>query len=198
LAIFRPEPSQAKKEQLKREGKLLTPKQKAERAAAEARRQALLSAGNVTIAGLQQQEADAPRKVSYGKRERANNKKPAAPASPAEEKAPAAAAEAKKEEEKAAPAQAQAEEKKDDEQEDVKDSWDASSSEDEAKADVKDSWDASSDEEEEEQEEKKKPAPAAAPAGKGAFHFRFPRTVSAWTDLRSVPARSERQGRWCC
>ncbi|GAA5955764.1 hypothetical protein JCM8115_006845 [Rhodotorula mucilaginosa] len=164
--LAKKEKERGKKEQLKREGKLLTPKQKAERAAAEARRQALLSAGNVTIAGLQQQEADAPRKVSYGKRERANNKKPAAPASPAEEKAPAAAAEAKKEEEKAAPAQAQAEEKKDDEQEDVKDSWDASSSEDEAKADVKDSWDASSDEEEEEQEEKKKPAPAAAPAGK--------------------------------
>ncbi|GAA5986329.1 hypothetical protein JCM10908_003705 [Rhodotorula pacifica] len=166
------EKERAKKEQLKREGKLLTPKQKAERAAAEARRQALLSAGNVTIAGLQQQEADAPRKVSYGKRERANNKKPAAAA---EQEAPAAVAE--KKEDKAAPAQAKAEptpvqpakeeEKKDEEKEDdhdVKDSWDASSSEDEAKADVKDSRDASSDEEEEAKE--KKPAAPAAPAAK--------------------------------
>ncbi|KWU47625.1 hypothetical protein RHOSPDRAFT_7210, partial [Rhodotorula sp. JG-1b] len=183
--LAKKEKERAKKEQLKREGKLLTPKQKAERAAAEARRQALLSAGNVTIAGLQQQEADAPRKVSYGKRERANNKKPVAAASPAEEKAPAAV-EAKKEEEekKAAPAQAQSEEKKDDEEDDVKDSWDVSSSEDEAKADVKDSWDASSDEEEEEQE--KKPAPAAAPAPAGKANGK-----AAAAAEKAVPAKGK-------
>ncbi|GEM08221.1 translation initiation factor 5B [Rhodotorula toruloides] len=150
---------QAKKEQLKREGKLLTPKQKAERAAAEARRQALLAAGNVTIAGLQEKPDRGPKKVSYGKRERAGGDKPQQTESPAESK-PASPEPPKEEIAKPAPAA----EEKDEEEEDVKDSWDASS--DDEKEDVKDSWDASSDEEGEKTEEQKS-AIVAKPATKG-------------------------------
>ncbi|GAA6020658.1 hypothetical protein JCM10207_007813 [Rhodosporidiobolus poonsookiae] len=167
--LAKKEKEKAKKEQLKREGKLLTPKQKAERAAAEARRQALLASGNVTIAGLAGDKAPAagPAKVSYGKRER-GGKKPVSPApgTPEPEKVEEAPKPAPE------PVKAKAEEPKaaEEEDEDVKDSWDASSSEDEKPAakeeeDVKDSWDASSDEEGEKPAAK---APAKAANGKAA------------------------------
>ncbi|GAA5925923.1 hypothetical protein JCM3775_005151 [Rhodotorula graminis] len=163
------EKEKAKKEELKKKGLLLTPKQKAERAAAEARRQALLSASGVAVAGLQQggDKAPATAKVSYGNRKRGGKQQEKETASPAESK-PASPeppkVEEKKEDEAPVPAKVVDEVKKDDEDgEDVKDSWDASSSEDEAKKDeedVKDSWDASSSEDEEEV----KPAPATAKA----------------------------------
>ncbi|KPV72225.1 uncharacterized protein RHOBADRAFT_30236 [Rhodotorula graminis WP1] len=161
------EKEKAKKEELKKKGLLLTPKQKAERAAAEARRQALLSASGVAVAGLQQggDKAPATAKVSYGNRKRGGKQQEKETASPAESK-PASPeppkVEEKKEDEAPLPAKVVDEVKKDDEEdEDVKDSWDASSSEDETKKDeedVKDSWDASSSEDEEEV----KPAPATA------------------------------------
>ncbi|GJN89516.1 hypothetical protein Rhopal_002503-T1 [Rhodotorula paludigena] len=164
------EKEKAKKEQLKREGKLLTPKQKAERAAAEARRQALLASGGVAVAGLQQQ-ADAPKKVSYGARKRAPGKKDET-ASPAESKAASPEREAKPEPAVATPEPAAEPVKVEEEEEDVKDSWDASSSEDEKpaeeKEDVKDSWDASSSEDEEEAKPKAASATKAASAPKAA------------------------------
>ncbi|ORY25737.1 hypothetical protein BCR39DRAFT_543153 [Naematelia encephala] len=59
----------------KAEGRLLTPAQKRERAAAEARKQALLAAGGVVVAGLQGGAADR-KKPSYGKKKpgKAQNK----------------------------------------------------------------------------------------------------------------------------
>jgi translation initiation factor 5B len=64
-----------KQARLKAEGKALTPAQKRERAAAEARKQAMLAAGNMTVAGLAQVggESSERRKPSY------NNKKKGKP-----------------------------------------------------------------------------------------------------------------------
>lgn len=159
---------QAKKEQLKKGGKLLTPKRKAERATAEARRAALLSSGNVTIAGLAEKDGSAPtvaaeKKVSYGKIEKkqppAYVKKPVI----AQQAPDVASEEVKREAEDNAVKAAKAvevkksEEKGVEEEEEEKDDWDISSSEDEeekaAKAkkveeEAKDSWDASSSDEE--------------------------------------------------
>ena len=137
---------QAKREQQKKEGKLLTPKQKAERAAAEIRMKALVATAGNTIVGLQEQAAgegdDQPKKVSYAK------KKPF--------KKPAVAAEVKVE----VPVVEEVKEveKVEEDDADVKDDWDASDDEEEAKAEsVKDSWDASESEED-------KPAPVAVAA----------------------------------
>ncbi|KAI5479790.1 hypothetical protein MNV49_002602 [Pseudohyphozyma bogoriensis] len=140
------EKEKAKQDRLRKEGKLLTPKQKAEKAAAEARLKALMASGAV-VAGLNRGEeegaAPAPKRVVYAKKKRgpqAEKKEEAAPA-PVEEVKPAV------------------EEKAEDDDDDVKDSWDAESEEEKPaeKDDVKDDWDASSEEEEE------KPAPAPAP-----------------------------------
>ena len=154
------EKEKAKKEQLKKEGKFLTPKQKAEKAAAEARMQAMLQAGHIKVEGLENREAGSSKPAVPKKRAVVDNRKkkgpqkreggltipePVADAPKEEEsKDDAAAAEpAQKQEPEAAKADEPAEE-----DEDVKDSWDAES-EDE---DVKDSWDAESEDE--------KPAPA--------------------------------------
>ncbi|KAM0789053.1 hypothetical protein ACM66B_003116 [Microbotryomycetes sp. NB124-2] len=176
------EKEKAKKEQLRKEGKLLTPKQKAEKAAAEARMKALIESG-VVVAGLGQgaNGDSGSRKASYAKK-KPNKKGPSAPgvvdsvaskgsaaeAEPEKEEVAAPAVEAPKAEEPAKAtvvADAGAEE-----EEDVKDSWDASS-EDEKPAeeeDVKDSWDASSDEDAEEKKpEPKSAAAAAAPKANG-------------------------------
>jgi translation initiation factor 5B len=59
---------QAKKEQLKREGKLLTPKQKAEREAAERRKQAFLGSG--TIGGTPAASGSGGKKVVYNTRKK--------------------------------------------------------------------------------------------------------------------------------
>lgn len=61
---------QAKKELAKKEGRLLTPKQKAEKAAAEARLQALLASG-VKVEGLQSGAGAAkPKKVVYSNKKK--------------------------------------------------------------------------------------------------------------------------------
>ncbi|GAA6059793.1 hypothetical protein JCM10212_003688 [Sporobolomyces blumeae] len=172
------EKEKAKKEQLRKEGKLLTPKQKAERAAAEARRQALMKSG-VIIAGLQDKDEPeaGPKKVSYGNRKRGgkNEKKDE---QPVEEEKPKKAEEKKAEEKKVEvkePEKKAVEEAKkaDEDEEDVKDSWDASSSDEEEEKkeedeDVKDSWDASSSEEEEEPVKKAAPAANGKENGKSA------------------------------
>ncbi|KAF5390428.1 hypothetical protein D9757_005219 [Collybiopsis confluens] len=157
------EKEKAKKELAKKEGRLLTKKQKEEKAAAEMRKQALLASG-VQIEGLQQQSGSGggqPKKVVYNNRKKkgpaaagANGVSPASsrprtpepPAIPEEQVAPS-------------PAKETAEEP-------AKDDWDASSGEEEsnkaASEGVKDSWDASSDEGEETKSAKTseaKPAP---------------------------------------
>ncbi|KAH7922410.1 hypothetical protein BV22DRAFT_1037540 [Leucogyrophana mollusca] len=146
----RKEKEKAKRELAKKEGRLLTKKQKEEKAAAELRRQALLASG-VQIEGLQQQSSGsappAGKKVVYGNRKK---KAPGATkeASPAPESRPLTpepaaqptlppAAEPKKGE--AAP-------------DDVRDEWDASSDEEpaskaEVQPGVRDEWDASSGDE---------------------------------------------------
>lgn len=147
---------QAKREQLKKEGKLLTKKQKEENQRAEIRRQALLASG-VQIEGLQQTSASAPagpKKVVYGNRKKKGpTTKGASPAPESRPRSP--------EPTPTPPPEPKAVEKES-KAEDVSD-WEASSDEEpEVKpaaevADVKSDWDASSDE-----EEKPTPAPAAA------------------------------------
>jgi translation initiation factor 5B len=153
-SLGNPSTSQAKREVAKKEGRLLTKKQKEEKQMAEIRKQALLASG-VQIEGLQASGsgAGAPKKVVYGNRKKkgpvtkdaspAPESRPTtpepvvAPTPPPAEKAPAAADE-------------------------PKDDWDASSDEEAKPAvaeGVKGDWDASSGEEEEEA-----PAPATAPA----------------------------------
>lgn len=174
------EKEKAKKEQLKKEGKFLTPKQKAEKAAAEARMQAMIQAGHIKVEGLENREAsgkpapakkravvDNRKKKGPQKRDggltipepvAADEKKEEEDAKPAPTEAPAA-------EEAQTPAPAQEVAKADEpteEDEDIKDSWDAES-EDE---DVKDSWDAESEDEKPSaaKEQSKSNAAAAAPA----------------------------------
>ncbi|KAI0069243.1 hypothetical protein BV25DRAFT_1818236 [Artomyces pyxidatus] len=163
------EKEKAKREIAKKEGRLLTKKQKEEQRAAEIRRQALLASG-VQIEGLQQTSAPSKRPV-YGNRKKGSATKGASPApdsvpqtpepsAPREltpevepQQIPAAVAEEAKaavEETKAA--------------DDVKDDWEASSEDEAAKADVKESWDDSSDEEKEEAKVPSVPAKAQAPA----------------------------------
>lgn len=150
------EKERLKKAQAKAEGRLLTPAQKRERAAAEARKQALLASG-VKVAALSGDGPSAPR----GKRPVYNNKKkgPAKPATPTASgtATPAEQPEPVKEEAKA---EASKEESEDD--------WDKSEDEVEAvvtgvkdlKVESEDDWD-KSDEEEPAPQPKAAPAPAA-------------------------------------
>ncbi|TIB67521.1 hypothetical protein E3P77_01477 [Wallemia ichthyophaga] len=153
--LLKKEKDKAKREQLKKEGKYLTDKQKKEKAAGEARRQALLASG-VRVAGLEDGESK-PKKPTYGKKP-AKGKQQQQPSQSNEK-----AHEPKKEAEPA-PVPEPAEEKED--------RWDATSSEDEGKGEKKaesqtagdpglDDWDASSDEE---KDQDKKAEPAAPPA----------------------------------
>lgn len=141
---------QAKRDQLKKEGKLLTPKQKADKAAAEIRLKSFLGTSGVTIEGLKESaaagttEEGAPRKVSYAKKKnfiRGGNQNGNSSAA-----TPVTSAEVKIEEVFPVVEVAKVEESKDDD-DDVKDDWDASDPEEEEKAEVKDDWDASSEEE---------------------------------------------------
>ncbi|CDU24687.1 probable GTPase/general translation initiation factor eIF2 [Sporisorium scitamineum] len=152
------EREKAKKEQLKKEGKFLTPKQKAEKAAAEARMQAMIQAGHIKVEGLENREAAA--KPGAKKRTVIDNRKkdggltipePVAADDEAEDKKQDKPAEAAPAEKEVAPEAAKPDEPAA-EEEDVKDSWDAESENE----DVKDDWDAESEDE--------KPA---APASKG-------------------------------
>lgn len=133
------EKEKAKKELARKEGRLLTKKQKEEKAAAERRKQALLASG-VQIQGLQNQNAGAPKKVVYDNRKK---KGPAAAVTKNNTPTPTASR-------PITPPPAEPEQ-------DVKDEWDASSEEEKPavknEEDVKSDWDADSDED--------KPAPPA-------------------------------------
>ncbi|KAL4075578.1 hypothetical protein J3A83DRAFT_4356844 [Scleroderma citrinum] len=141
------EKEKAKRELAKKEGRLLTKKQKEEKAAAELRRQALLASG-VQVEGLHQPSdtsVTGPKKVVYTNRK----KKPAvaetpslSPSSPAPSSRPLTpepetALEPTEESGTKVPG--------------VKDDWDASSDEEDGKVSVppgvKDAWDDSSEEE---------------------------------------------------
>lgn len=160
---------QEKREIAKKEGRLLTKKQKEERAAAELRREALLKSG-VIVEGLQQGgSAPAQKKVSYGSRK----KKPGQTAAPsvADTASPAPGTPEPLHEEDEAPATpAKTEEKAED-----SDAWDASDSDGDAKSpapvpptpqadgddDSPDDWEKDSDDE--------PPAKPAANGKSGAF-----------------------------
>lgn len=135
----RKEKERVKKELAKKEGRLLTKKQKEERAMAEIRKKALIASG-VQIEGLQQQQTGGPpKKVVYGNRKK-NVKKEVTesrPRTPEPEPEPELPKEQAKEDVNGKGA--------------AKDDWDASSeeeNEDTKKLEgVKDDWDASSEEE---------------------------------------------------
>ncbi|WFD29189.1 eukaryotic translation initiation factor 5B [Malassezia sp. CBS 17886] len=148
--LRRKEKERAKREQLKKEGKLLTPKQKAEQKAAEARREALLRSGNISVAAMSMDSGDdAPkRRVVYDKRKKAQQKHTDAVDGPKKEAADANAvdanaADANAESAKGPPAEAPVESPAEHAEEgDVKDDWDA-----ESDNGIKDDWDADSEEE---------------------------------------------------
>ncbi|KAJ7122943.1 P-loop containing nucleoside triphosphate hydrolase protein [Mycena epipterygia] len=160
----RKEKEKAKREVAKKEGRLLTKKQKEEKAMAEIRKQALLASG-VQIEGLQQASgsgAPAVKKVVYGNRKKKGPTSAAKEASPAPESRPRTP-------EPIAPVVAPVVESKAEPEED----WEASSAEEDIKpppTGVKDSWDASSDEEDATPPPPPPPAstPATKPAGKPA------------------------------
>ncbi|PWN46835.1 hypothetical protein IE53DRAFT_382587 [Violaceomyces palustris] len=188
------EKERLKKEQLKKEGKLLTPKQKAEKAAAEARLRAMLESGQVKVEGLEKSQEAAKettkKKVVYenkkkkkGPQQRSGGLEvpaPVASAAATEEKA-AVEAEVKEEKEAAEAAEAaeatterlaqevaslkvEEETRSAEDEEDIKDDWDAESEQE----DVKDDWDAESEGEDDKKKEKDAAAAtatsAAAPA----------------------------------
>lgn len=151
----------------KKEGRLLTKKQKEEQRAAELRRQALLASG-VQIEGLQQGAGShQSKKVVYDNRKKKKGPVSAAgsshpgtrdPSPVREEKptepTPDAKLKAKPELDPSTPEPSEG-------AEDAKDDWEANSDEEEEKqADVKDSWDQSS-EDDEEASATKAPAPAS-------------------------------------
>ena len=124
-------PLQAKREQAKKEGRLLTKKQKEEQRAAELRKQALLASG-VQIEGLQQgQGTHPPKKVVYDNRKKKKGPTSAAGSShpgtrdpsPVRESATAA---------KPEPTPATPEPPTSEPADDAKDDWEASSEEEEA------------------------------------------------------------------
>ncbi|KAJ3737740.1 hypothetical protein DFJ43DRAFT_1148879 [Lentinula guzmanii] len=150
------EKEKAKRELAKKEGRLLTKKQKEEKAAAEIRKQALLASG-VQIEGLQQTSGVPTKKVVYSNRKK---KGPAVNgASPASSR-PRTPESAVVQEEKPEAISAPATNTVNGEEALAKDDWDASTDEEtKLTPEVKDSWDASSDEETE-------PKPAHVPAPK--------------------------------
>lgn len=171
------EKEKAKVELAKKEGRYMTPKQKADAAAAKARRDAMIASGQIKVEGLQNDGDDAakasapkPKKVSYGKK-KPQKKGQAASAAPAETASgpPAPAEEpiavdpTRKEEHEPKAETAAAD--------DAKEDWEASSEDDKPAAakpdddDELDDWDASSaSEKEEEVEAKKSEVPKKAPA----------------------------------
>ena len=141
------QPSQAKRELAKKEGRLLTKKQKEEQRAAEIRRQALLASG-AQIEGLQQSAAPSKRPV-YSNRKRAGLAKGG---SPAPESAPQTPEPPPPKELTPEPLPTPEPEPTAVEKvaQDVPDDWEASSEEEKAPpvADVKESWDDSGEEDE--------------------------------------------------
>lgn len=135
----------------KKEGRLLTKRQKEEKAAAERRRQALIASG-VQIEGLQQPSgvpSQASKKVVYGSRKKkgpTTKDKDSTPASPAPESRPLSPVPVT-----ASPSPSPAPAELPNKADGVQDEWDASSAEEDNGAApapaVKDEWDASSEDE---------------------------------------------------
>lgn len=141
---------QAKRELAKKEGRLLTKKQKEEMRAAELRKQALLASG-VQIEGLQQgARAPAQKKVVYDSRKKRKGPTSQTDSSPATREPSPERSEKPitPEPEPASPSVSEPVEVASAAAEGVKDDWDASSGEEEQKPPegVKDSWDDESDE----------------------------------------------------
>ncbi|KAG9317065.1 hypothetical protein JVU11DRAFT_1252 [Chiua virens] len=146
------EKEKTKRELAKKEGRLLTKKQKEEKAAAERRRQALIASG-VQIEGLHQPTGIpfASKKVVYGSRKKKGpltKEKDSTPASPALSSRPLSPALVD-----ASPSPSVAPAELTSKADDIKDEWDASSVEEEDQGAkpapaVKDEWDASSEDEE--------------------------------------------------
>ncbi|KAJ3875976.1 P-loop containing nucleoside triphosphate hydrolase protein, partial [Lentinula edodes] len=160
------EKEKAKRELAKKEGRLLTKKQKEEKAAAEIRKQALLASG-VQIEGLQQSTNMPTKKVVYSNRKK---KGPTANgASPASSRPRTPESPVVQEEKKdsilnlADGSVSPAHKLEEAEDASAKDDWDASSDEETKPASdgKKDSWDASSDEGAE-----LKPTPSYSSTGK--------------------------------
>lgn len=137
----------------KKEGRLLTKKQKEDQRAAEIRRQALLASG-VQIEGLQQPGA-LPKRPIYGNRKKGGLAKGSSPAPDSVPQTP----------EPPLPKTLPSEPNADlDDTDDVQDDWEASSEEETAPlpAEMKESWDDSSDDEDADAEHKLTPAPRTA------------------------------------
>lgn len=156
--LRRKEKEKEKKEQLKKEGKLLTKSQKEQAQKNELKRQQMIAAG-VKVAGLE--EPSEKKKPVYDKKKK-GLKKPGDDARAEEEKA-AAEAEARrqaeeqerlKQEEEKANAAAEAAAAAEDGQSDELEDWDKVADADD---DVKESWDASSDDEAEPGSESSRP-----------------------------------------
>ncbi|KAI0260503.1 hypothetical protein BC834DRAFT_900115 [Gloeopeniophorella convolvens] len=150
------EKERAKRELAKKEGRLLTKKQKEDQRAAEIRKQALLASG-VQIEGLQQPGAPSKRPVYRNRKKGPTNRDSPAPDSAPQTPQPPPPKELTPEpipEPEPAPTGTAPD--------DVPDDWEASGDEEKTApptADVKGSWDDSSDEEQE-----KQPATPPAPA----------------------------------
>ena len=132
--------AQAKRELARKEGRLLTKKQKEEQRAAELRKQALLASG-VQIEGLQQHASGQPaKKVVYGSRKKKAPASSTGSGRATREPSPAR---------EATPSPVIKTEELPKEDDNVKDEWDASSADEAPKAEkeIKDSWDESSGDE---------------------------------------------------
>lgn len=134
----------------KKEGRLLTKKQKEEQRVAELRKQALLASG-VQIEGLQHNGAPASKKVVYG------NRKKKGPSGAAASSSPVTREPSPERDISSSPAPAPPKDLEEDvsKVDEPKDDWDASSEDEASKLSVapeavKDDWDASSDEDQEE------------------------------------------------
>lgn len=160
---------QAKRELAKKEGRLLTKKQKEEQRAAEIRKQALIASG-VQIEGLQQSSAPTKRPVYANRKKGGAKAGSSTPTSQPQTPAPLPPKELEAESTPAAKIEIPKVEAKQ-VADDVKSDWDASSDEGEkAAADVKDSWDDPSDEEEA-AKPVAKPAPAPTKGMDTHFHL---------------------------
>ncbi|KAI0070310.1 hypothetical protein K474DRAFT_1713450 [Panus rudis PR-1116 ss-1] len=218
----RKEKEKAKREQAKKEGRLLTKKQKEEQRAAELRKQALLASG-VQIEGLQQPKSSdsGPKKVVYGARDRKKKDKekkagssvagtasgpgtrdPSPVRAVAEEPAhPPPAVER----EVAPPGKVEPAKDDKEEDDDVKDDWEASSG-DEKPEGVKDSWDMSSEDEEEKEKENtpesakangkvaEAKAKAAAPTEKDKTKEKAKAPTPAAAPSKKAPAPTSKNG----
>ncbi|KAI0688802.1 hypothetical protein C8T65DRAFT_673829 [Cerioporus squamosus] len=180
-----------KREIAKKEGRLLTKKQKEEQRAAELRKQALLASG-VQIEGLQQHgDTPRPKKVVYDSRKKKKGPTSAAgsshpgtrDSSPVREQPATPIPEPQPE-----PTPAAATTSSPAAEEEAKDDWEASSDE-ENKDGVKDSWDQSSEDEE---APKAPPSAKAAPANGSAKPATPAKGATAKAAAKDAPAKAEK------